>query len=752
MPGAASTMRERARIIDGSREDTTVLAEILARDVAEWDPDSWIVIDDYHEAIGTSVSESFLGRLVTSSPIRVLVTSRVRPHWATPRRLLYGEVFELGQSLLSMDGDEAAAVLATGNADPLPGLATLANGWPAVIGLAAMTRTVSIPEEAFAEHLYNFFAEEMYRALPANAQNGLAVLSTLPAITEDLAGLLTPDSENVLAVGLTSGVLTQHGHVFEMHPLLREFFKQRLEDNEERPGRSEVERATQLLIARREWDSAFALATEMGSTEDVTQVLEAELDGLLTAGRLATLEEHAAIARARGTVPGVVHLIDAEVSFRRGESERARRSAERAANAMGPKHRLLSRTLFRAAQAAYFLDNAEAAIELGRRAEEAAEVAADVANANWIRYLAAAELELEHVDAFALRVQAAVSDEPDDVLRAASVLLTQDARFCADEAALAAGELGLAVVDQASPLVRTAFLSLLGRALIERGRYSDGLSAIRRGLEDAERMRIDFAKFHLQLGLSYAHMGLGDVTDAERALTTAERHVTDAHTFGNWSLARGKLSLSRRRIDEARRLFEQADRARDSATVSELAAYAGFAAAAQGDRDGATRWAERARDASVTIEPSVIAAMAIALAATRQDEFRSRLRAATALIERRGHVNHLVLAMSTQPRLLRGVEELHLEMTSRVSAAVRIVRGRRTSNSLTPREHEVLTMMAAGLRNREIAGQLFISEVTVKAHVRHILEKLGAPNRAAAVARALDQAAAKAVSSDDPPM
>ena len=153
--------------------------------------------------------------------------------------------------------------------------------------------------------------------------------------------------------------------------------------------------ATQLLIARREWDSAFALANEMGSTEDVTQVLEAELDGLLTAGRLATLEEHAAIARARGPVPGIVHLIDAEVSFRRGESERAR--AERGSGRRLPWDRelyVLSRTLFRAAQAAYFLDTTlEVAIELGRRADEAAEVAADVANANWIRYLAAAELE-----------------------------------------------------------------------------------------------------------------------------------------------------------------------------------------------------------------------------------------------------------------------------------------------------------------------------------------------------------------------
>jgi ATP/maltotriose-dependent transcriptional regulator MalT len=418
---------------------------------------------------------------------------------------------------------------------------------------------------------------------------------------------------------------------------------------------------------------------------------------------------------------------------------------------MSPKHCLLSRTLFRAAQAAYFVDDADAAIDLGGSAEQAAEAPSDITNANWIRYLAAAELELDNVSEFATRVQAGVSDEPDDVLRAASVLLTQDARFCADESAVTAGEAALAVVDQANPLVRTAFLSLLGRALIERGRYADGLSAIWQGLEDADRMRIDFAKFHLQLGLAYAQIGLGDLSAAERALTTAERHVTDAHMHGNWSLARGKLSLARRKVDEARRLFEQADRARDSATVAELAAYAAFAAAAQGDADGATRWARHAREVSITIEPSVMAALAVALSSEERDQFRSNLQSATTLIEQRGHVNHLVLAMSAQPRLLRAIEDLELGVTSRVSSAVRMVRSRHPADTLTPREHEVLTMMAAGLRNREIAGQLFISEVTVKAHVRHILEKLGAPNRAAAVARAANQAAAKAVSSEDPP-
>ncbi len=45
--------------------------------------------------------------------------------------------------------------------------------------------------------------------------------------------------------------------------------------------------------------------------------------------------------------------------------------------------------------------------------------------------------------------------------------------------------------------------------------------------------------------------------------------------------------------------------------------------------------------------------------------------------------------------------------------------------------------MAEGDSNARIANRLFISEATVKAHVRHILRKLGAANRAEAVSRYL---------------
>ena len=52
---------------------------------------------------------------------------------------------------------------------------------------------------------------------------------------------------------------------------------------------------------------------------------------------------------------------------------------------------------------------------------------------------------------------------------------------------------------------------------------------------------------------------------------------------------------------------------------------------------------------------------------------------------------------------------------------------------LTEREIEVLKQVAEGNRNREIAERLFISEETVKVHIKHIMEKLGASDRTQAV-------------------
>ena len=64
-------------------------------------------------------------------------------------------------------------------------------------------------------------------------------------------------------------------------------------------------------------------------------------------------------------------------------------------------------------------------------------------------------------------------------------------------------------------------------------------------------------------------------------------------------------------------------------------------------------------------------------------------------------------------------------------------RGDRPNVRVTPREREVLALVAEGLTNRQIAARLVVSEHTVHRHVTNILRKLDLPSRAAAAAYAV---------------
>lgn len=60
-----------------------------------------------------------------------------------------------------------------------------------------------------------------------------------------------------------------------------------------------------------------------------------------------------------------------------------------------------------------------------------------------------------------------------------------------------------------------------------------------------------------------------------------------------------------------------------------------------------------------------------------------------------------------------------------------------SDEALTPREVDVLGHIAGGNRNRDIGHRLFISEETVKVHIKHLMDKLGAKDRTQAIAIAV---------------
>lgn len=71
--------------------------------------------------------------------------------------------------------------------------------------------------------------------------------------------------------------------------------------------------------------------------------------------------------------------------------------------------------------------------------------------------------------------------------------------------------------------------------------------------------------------------------------------------------------------------------------------------------------------------------------------------------------------------------------------------------ALSPREVEILGLLARGLANRAIARELFISEATVKTHLVHIYDKLGVDSRTAAVSVALERGIIRSASREDRP-
>ena len=83
-------------------------------------------------------------------------------------------------------------------------------------------------------------------------------------------------------------------------------------------------------------------------------------------------------------------------------------------------------------------------------------------------------------------------------------------------------------------------------------------------------------------------------------------------------------------------------------------------------------------------------------------------------------------------RLRSGLRAYSSALTARPSTTD----GPKIKDGLTPREVEVLGLIAGGLSNGEIAARLYISEGTVKSHVNHLLAKIGGRDRAQAVAYA----------------
>jgi DNA-binding NarL/FixJ family response regulator len=155
---------------------------------------------------------------------------------------------------------------------------------------------------------------------------------------------------------------------------------------------------------------------------------------------------------------------------------------------------------------------------------------------------------------------------------------------------------------------------------------------------------------------------------------------------------------------------------------------------ADGDRDALPRLADDAPGLAAR-RPAVVLLADLADPRAAVRALRAGVRG---VLPREAGVDEIVAAVeAVAAGLLALPAELADELLARVAPEpVAAASAPAAGASLTPREREVLTLLAQGLANKAIAPRLHISEHTVKAHVASIFEKLGAGTRAEAVVTA----------------
>ena len=351
IPGVGARAVARMRATGTPEQDVDIHADLFAEDLAEWPDDLWLVIDDYQFAMEAKAPERFVDGLLRRSPIKLLLTSRKRPRWASARRLLYGEIYELGRNELAMDHDEAAAVLAHRKDAPAAGLVALAEGWPAVIGLAALTDDLDLPEGSLPDALYEYFAEELYQAATPAAQEGLCRLALAPSLGHGVVDLLLGSAgAGVLGQMARLGFLSTRSGLPELHPLLRTFLVQK---GREQPAQSSLD--AQLLAQHFAdvglWDDAFTLLDFGFSAGLFVTLFESGLQAMLDEARLATLCSWLDLGREKKVDAPIMDLAEAEIAFHQGKREMSENLALRAARRLAPGHQMLSRAYYIAGSA-----------------------------------------------------------------------------------------------------------------------------------------------------------------------------------------------------------------------------------------------------------------------------------------------------------------------------------------------------------------------------------------------------------------
>jgi LuxR family transcriptional regulator, maltose regulon positive regulatory protein len=732
-------LRERVRIAVGAETRPEALVSVFAGELRE--TKVLLVLDDFH-LVSDPDATAFVRLLLERTNLRILIASRQKLPWSTARRVLYGEIFELRSHLLAMDDDEVAAVLGRRRAAHVAQLLSAAEGWPAVIGLAALT--ASSEELDLHESLYDYFADELMHTVPQALRPHLLTLALLPSLSRQALELLAGSRIVSLAVDLGFVSLDQ-SHLRAFHPLLRSFLVKRYSEDDPHQLAVAVEAVSDHLIAHAMWDDALTLLDNFPSIDScLLNLLECGSEKLLRAGRVSTVDRLVAMARKRGLASPGLDLAEAEVAFRKGSHHRAHALATRAAGSPDIDRHDATRSFILAGRSAALADEFERSIECYELAYCTATNSAEKINALWGQLMAANFLERSDTQDILAELIALGYDSDDAILRVAMAHFhsTLWARLNLADCLFHYRSSEHIAEHSADSLMVSAFLQTFAHAHILVGEYEEAAKIALKLDKLVESHYLTFARPAAYGTRGYVEFGLGRYADAAATAYRLEEEATrlgDDHYILNARHIKARILLASGEFDEAMKMCMPPKKGHPARSmVGEILATQGLAYACLYDWPHARASLREARSITRSLEAEGMALWAEAVMATLQDEESSQSAVAAAIrfLQSTSYVDGFVAAARASPRLVAAVLPFADQL---IPSATRVFPVSRSEQAavLSPREREVATLIGAGLTNREIAMRLIISEATVKVHVRHILEKLRARSRAEAVARLL---------------
>jgi ATP/maltotriose-dependent transcriptional regulator MalT len=729
-----------------------VSTKILARAVIDsaGGSEATLVVDDYHFAAKSVEADSLLREVVLQSTMRVVLTSRLRPTWATGRSLVYGDVLLVGPDQLAFTEEETACVL-----EGTPGvedseLLDTVRGWPAVIGMIALQgwkrdQTLTLTPPA----VYEFFAEDLFGSAEPSLQQSMLVLAAGGDSSVEVARDLIGESFDAVVQAATArGLISQHmDRPLAIHPLLREFMLNRL--RELGPARiADVVRPVIVsLNAGGYWDECLTTLQSFPDPDLIRMTLRAAMEHLFASGRVSTVRQWVALAQHVRLDDPVVFLAEAELALRDGRNTHARALALHAGDSLGSGN-FAARAYLTAARAAHLNDDRLDAAQTAERAQSLTTEPHVRQEALWLAFVSSHEDGSHEAGRYLEALERLDHDDPEIALRVACARILHAHEDGRTWEAVEIGEYAEAWLPHIRDAMQiTGFLNVFSHVASSAGRYEDALRLVDRLVSEADAAGFAFPISYGLITRASALVGLRRLLPARRVLRDIDRiDPPIPHVSANAVLCTAKLRIAVGDLESARLVLDaEPPHGVTRSFVAEHFGYRGLVHASLGSFRKATMALAEAETRSHYTDATTTALLGraiVALGRAAPGAEALALRAVRAVIST-GCRDVLVTAVRAYPPLLsacREDPEVVKNLTPMLVATRDVALGRKCGltmprevtrgGKLSAREYEVSQLLAQGRSNPEIAKALFISLPTAKVHVRHIFEKLGVHSRA----------------------